>query len=742
MSIDLKRFLNPAQLEAAQAGEGPILILAGAGSGKTRVITYRIVHLIENKGISPSSILAVTFTNKAADQMKLRVRAQLQSSNFSDPLISTFHSLCVRLLRREIESLGYSREFTIYDSVDQLQLIRTAMKERKVDDKVVTARAIQSRVSSAKNQRITPAMMAEDAFQPDWEYTAQIYDEYEKKLRKANALDFDDLLSKTVLLFEKFPDIAEKYSQRFRYIMVDEYQDTNRTQYMLIRHLSRSHGNVCVVGDEDQSIYSWRGADIQNILSFEKDYPDARIVRLEQNYRSTKTILAAASAVVSNNEMRKGKELWTENISGDQISFFEASGPDEEAAFVAQRVLSHRANRPDENIAVLYRTNFLSRIMEEIFRRFEIPYRVLGGFSFYERAEIKDMISYLTAVINPVDSVHMLRIINTPARGIGKTTIDALLDLAAEQGISLWEVISVVIAETSLPLRSLKALENFKDLMEEFTSFAANHTIAELIQRIIDGVGYIEVLQKEGTEEALSRIDNLRELLNAAEESDQRGEGMHEFLDNAALVSDQDEYEEGSPVTLMTVHTAKGLEFPVVFIIGMEDGLFPHNRSINENAALEEERRLFYVGMTRAETQLYLTSSRYRRTFGAMEPMISETSRFLTEIPIELVEGLDPLASSTSKFHREKLEYEGKVYNTANAVKNFLESKSDFKAGGSRFKGKANPYSLGTRVKHAKYGFGTILRTEGTGRDMKLTISFSNYGLKKMIARYASLEPV
>ena len=723
---------------AAEAVDGPILILAGAGSGKTRVITYRIVHLIENLGVRPESILAVTFTNKAADQMKTRVRHQLHAPRSADAWISTFHSLCVRLLRREIESLGYTREFTIYDSVDQLQVVRTTMKEFGNDDKAVTARMIQSRISSAKNQRTSPEKMADDAFGPDWEYTARVYEQYEKRLRKANALDFDDLLGKTVLLFEKFPQIAEKYSKRFLYIMVDEYQDTNRTQYMLIRHLSRSHGNVCVVGDEDQSIYSWRGADIQNILSFEKDYPNARIVRLEQNYRSTKTILAGASAVVANNEMRKGKELWTENDSGEPITYFEAADPDQEAAFVAEKVKEHRRRRPDTHIAVLYRTNFLSRILEEMFRRFDISYRVVGGFSFYERAEIKDIISYLTAALNPHDSVHLLRIINTPARGIGKTTIDALMDLAAGRESSLWDAVGVALDEATLPLRSLRALGHFRELLDGFVRSADEYSSADLIQRVIDKTLYVEVLQQEGTEEALTRIDNLRELLNAAEESEERGESLRAFLDNAALVSDQDDYDEQAPVTLMTLHTAKGLEFSVVFIIGMEDGLFPHNRSINERASLEEERRLFYVGMTRAEAQLYLTSSRYRRTFGTMEPLTSEVSRFLGEIPPELVDGLEESPSAFSQ-SRERVEYTGTTYDTPDAVRNFLGSKGG-RGAKARARGRANPYSLGTRVKHAKYGFGTILRTEGSGGDTKLTISFSNYGLKKMIAKYASLE--
>ena len=736
MSIDLKEHLNPEQLAAAEAVDGAVLILAGAGSGKTRVITYRIVHLIENIGVRPESILAVTFTNKAADQMKVRVGNQLQTSSSADPWISTFHSLCVRLLRREIEPLGYTNRFTIYDSADQLQVVKSTMKEQKVDDKVVTARTIQSRISSAKNQRTSPQKMADDAWQPDWEYTASVYDEYEKRLRKANALDFDDLLGKTVELFEKFPQIAEKYSERFRYIMVDEYQDTNRTQYKLVRYLSSRHRNVCVVGDEDQSIYSWRGADIQNILSFEKDYPNVRIVRLEQNYRSTKTILSAASSVVANNEMRKGKDLWTENSKGEQIGYFEASDPDQEAAFVAEKIIAHRRSEPGASIGVLYRTNFLSRILEEMFRRFDIPYRVVGGFSFYERAEIKDMLSYLTAALNPDDSVHLLRIINTPARGIGRTTIDALLDLAAEQEIPLWEAVASVRDQATLPLRSLRALGHFHDMMNGFVDIADESPSADLLEEVTRKTRYMEVLEQEDTEESLTRIDNIKELLNAAQQSAERGESLREFLDNAALVSDQDDYDERAPVTLMTLHTAKGLEFPVVFIIGMEDGLFPHNRSIHERESLEEERRLFYVGMTRAEKQLYLTSARYRRTFGTMEPMTSEVSRFLREIPQELIDGLH------QKEFRQERKYSGTSYNTVDAVQGFLKSKGKG-AGGKAFgRGRAGSWTAGTRVKHPKYGFGTVLRTEGSGPDTKLTISFSNYGLKKVIAKFASLTVV
>src|SRR5262245_6407867 len=410
--MDLSKLLNPQQHEAVKTTEGPVLILAGAGSGKTRVITYRVAHLIEDREVRPESILAVTFTNKAADQMKFRVRNLLRAVRSGDPLISTFHSFCVRLLRREIEALQYTRGFTIYDEADQLQVIKGAMKDLKVDERLVTPKTIQARISHAKNHGKTPQNLLDDSWEPSWEYTANVFNEYEKRLRKSNALDFDDLLIKAVELFDKFPPAAEKYSTRFQYIMVDEYQDTNRMQYQLVRHLTRVHDNICVVGDEDQSIYSWRGADIQNILSFEKDYPRVRTIKLEQNYRSTKNILAAASAVVGNNEMRKGKTLWTQNPPGDRLTYMESSDAEEESMYVAERIMSHQKSDPSARIAVLYRTNFLSRVLEEKLRRYNMKYRIVGGFSFYERSEIKDMISYLTVSLKQHDSVNLLRIIN------------------------------------------------------------------------------------------------------------------------------------------------------------------------------------------------------------------------------------------------------------------------------------------------------------------------------------------
>src|SRR5438552_1410297 len=636
--MDLTKLLNPEQLKAVEATEGPVLILAGAGSGKTRVITYRIAHLIENRDVRPEQVLAVTFTNKAADQMKYRVRNLLRGGRSGDPLISTFHSFCVRLLRREIEALDYTRAFTIYDEADQLQVVKGASKDLKVDERLITPKTILGRISHAKNHGKTPQNLLDDSWEPSWEYTANVFSEYEKRLKKSNALDFDDLLIKAVELFDKFPAAAEKYSARYQYVMVDEYQDTNRQQYRLVRHLTRVHDNICVVGDEDQSIYSWRGADIQNILSFEKDFPSVRIIKLEQNYRSTKNILAAASAVVAHNEMRKGKSLWTQNPSGDLITYMEATDAEEEVKYVAERLLYHQKADPGARLAVLYRTNFLSRILEEKLRRYNMKYKIVGGFSFYERAEIKDLISYLTVSLNPHDSVHLLRVINTPPRGIGKTTTDMLEELAVERGTSIWAAIEIAIQEARLPMRTIRALEGFHTMVAEFVQAAEELSNSALLDKVITATKYIETLQEEGTEESESRIENIRELLTAAEESHERGEKLREFLDNAALVSDQDAFDEKSPISLMTLHTAKGLEFPVVFIMGLEDGLFPHSRSIGEAPQLEEERRLFYVGLTRAENKLYLSSARYRRYFGNMDQQIGEPSRFLAEIPEQLLD--------------------------------------------------------------------------------------------------------
>ncbi|HTE91142.1 MAG TPA: UvrD-helicase domain-containing protein, partial [Terriglobales bacterium] len=620
--------LNPQQREAVETSEGPLLILAGAGSGKTRVITYRIAHLIENLGAMPESILAVTFTNKAASEMVERVDKIVGGLSVAKPVISTFHSFCVRVLRRDIEALripstvpgtppiGLTKSFVIYDEADQQQLVKSVMRRLGIDDKQVTPRSVLAHISWAKNHMLDPQEVYLQSADPKTERVAQIYEEYRKELRKANALDFDDLLLEAVRLLKAVPTVREYYNRRFQYVLVDEYQDTNRPQYELMRVLAGTHHNVCAVGDEDQSIYSWRGADIRNILEFEKDFPEAKIIRLEQNYRSTQNILQAASAVVANNIKRKGKNLWTSRQGGTKIGYYEAPDGENEALFVADYIAKYLREAGDQGenprAAVLYRTNSQSRLFEESMRRYQLKYHVVGGFSFYERAEIKDMISYLKVIHNPDDSISLLRVINTPVRGIGKTTIETVERVALETGLSLWGAIGESIRRQLLPQRALLALKGFHDLIEDArailagtyverleqtarepesaeapaaiaiddqiafdpTIFESNSeplspkpeeaaaeglpvaSTAELLKFLIDRTGYIKQLEDEDTPEAYSRIENLRELVNAAMDSRDRGETLDQFLDHAALVSDADAYDERAQITLMTLHAA------------------------------------------------------------------------------------------------------------------------------------------------------------------------------------------
>jgi DNA helicase-2/ATP-dependent DNA helicase PcrA len=741
--------LNPQQREAVEAVDGPVLILAGAGSGKTRVITYRIVHLIENKGIEPDAILAVTFTNKASAEMAERVGDLLGGRTLRKPLIATFHSFCVRVLRRDIEELriggaenkpggaGYKKDFAIYDESDQQAVVKGVMRRIGLDDKQLKPSAVLSRISWAKNHMLDPQEMYLQSADPITERVAHIYEEYRKELRKANALDFDDLLLETVRLLKSSATVRERYQRRYEYLMIDEYQDTNRPQYELIKLLAGERHNVCVVGDEDQSIYSWRGADIRNILEFEKDFPEARIIRLEQNYRSTQAILEAASAVVSNNLKRKGKTLWTAREGGNKIGYYEAPDGENESLFAADYISRYlkkmkEEGQDDVRVAVLYRLNSQSRLIEEAMRRYQLSYQVVGGFSFYERAEIKDMISYLKLINNPQDSIALLRVINTPARGIGKSTVETVERLSLETGMSLWSAIGEAIERRLLPARACVALKSFKDLIEdaramllgtfaervaetavaeanaqrggtearrepeaepdvsfepaafgenisfdfgandepepeEEESFAAEAaasegesaeavegfrapggpaSVPEILKFLIDRTGYIKELEKEATPDSLARIDNLRELVNAAMDSRDRGETLAEFLDHAALVSDVDTYDPRGTVTLMTLHSAKGLEFGLVFLMGMEEGLFPHSRAFNDPDQMEEERRLCYVGMTRAMDHLVLSNARYRRRYGTDMPDATVPSRFLEEVPPQLLEELGTSRSS------------------------------------------------------------------------------------------------
>ena len=916
--------MNPQQREGILSVDGPVLLLAGAGSGKTRVITHRIAYLIQERGVSPDSILAVTFTNKAAKEMAERVEKILGHSTLAQPTLATFHSFCVRVLRRDIEALriggkGLTRTFAIYDETDQQAVVKQAIKRLGFDDKQLKPRTALGRISWAKNHMIDPQEYFLASTNPMEERIAHIFKIYRDELAKANALDFDDLLLETVRLLKSSSEVRERYNRRYRYLLIDEYQDTNRPQYELMRLLG-AHGNVCVVGDEDQSIYSWRGADIKNILDFEKDFPAARTIRLEQNYRSTQTILEAASAVVAQNVQRKGKTLFTTREGGSLIGYYEAPDGENEALFIADRINTYlkTAGETEDTLrcAVLYRTNSQSRLVEEALRRYQIQYHMVGGFSFYDRAEVKDILSYLKLVQNPHDSIALGRVVNSPPRGIGKTTMETLERIALTAGVSSWDAIERAAEGQLLPARALAALGNFRKLIEdaramlgpdfaaklsndlaardassrpsaangetsvlddaeadtnfdfgvespllpndanaEFdTSFnfdfdfgpteemstiapenagaaeqqilrsaqddkgernAANSnpftpialkrsagdaetvgedrafrkpggpaTLPELIKFLNDRSGYIRALEEEATPESFSRIENLKELANAAQDATARGETLAEFLDHAALVSDADSYSAEARVTLMTLHAAKGLEFPLVFLAGMEEGLFPHSRTLTDPEQMEEERRLCYVGMTRAMDTLLLTRARYRRRYGNDMPESSMPSRFLDEVPSRLIEDLSPKSyggSYATPYPQRGDDYGGERHYS-------YEDESQEANGGARtyaaqrfgsrrptagsgsldntaaFFGKGGKRSVGVsgltmrpklhvdaatgrtglgkgaRVRHPKYGEGVIFAREGEGEDAKLTVQFSSHGMKKLVEKFAQLE--
>jgi DNA helicase-2/ATP-dependent DNA helicase PcrA len=814
--------LNPQQREAVETVNGPLLILAGAGSGKTRVITYRVAHLIEDLGARPESVLAVTFTNKAAGEMAERVEQMAGARLLRKPWISTFHSFCVRVLRRDIEALqvngaGYRKDFVIYDEADQQNVVKAAMRRLGLDTKQMTPSAVQARISWAKNHMLDPQEVYLQSADPKAERVAHIYKVYEQELRKANALDFDDLLLQTVHLLRAIPEARQYWSGRFDYVLVDEYQDTNRPQYELLKALATVHQNICAVGDEDQSIYSWRGADIRNILDFEHDFPGARIIRLEQNYRSTQIILEAASAVVANNIKRKGKTLWTARPGGAKAGYYEAPDGENEALFVADvisKYLQEAAERGETpRAAVLYRTNAQSRLFEEAMRRYQLAYHVVGGFSFYERAEIKDLISYLKLIHNLDDSVALLRVVNTPARGVGRTSLEVLERIALETGLSMWGAVLRAIEGALLPPRAVASLKGFKDIIEGARAMLAGAylqwlgdsedksesdasdrapetqrpaTTAELLKFLFDRTGYIRLLEEEDTPESLARVENLHELVNAAMDSADRGESLEEFLDHAALVSDADQYDEKAQISLMTLHSAKGLEFPLVFLVGMEEGLLPHSRTFLNPDDVEEERRLCYVGMTRAMDRLVLTRARYRRRYGTDMPEAGVASRFLEEIPEKLIEDLGsprarthtyaaihynyededqrphdgvgapsfakPGSPSGAGFARDGVgkrsrakggKYTGPTYNSieniaeffASQGKKFARPKIDLPEPAGR-----RGFRPGQRVRHPKYGEGIVYQREGEGEDAKITVKFNGFGLKKLVEKYAQLE--
>jgi DNA helicase-2/ATP-dependent DNA helicase PcrA len=778
--MDFLQGLNPQQQAAAAHVEGPLLLLAGAGSGKTRVITHRMAHLMETHRVPGPCILAVTFTNKAADEMRNRVNNLLGGRGKDGPLVSTFHSFCVRLLRRDGASLaeirnGFTRQFTIYDDDDQVAVIKAIFRGLGLDEKFMQYRAMCSWISHKKSRKESPADVYGASTDQKTSQLASVYEQYEGRLHQANALDFDDLLLETVRVLAHDANLRLQMNRRFEFVMIDEYQDTNRSQYELMRLLTEAHKNICVVGDEDQSIYGWRGADIRNILDFERDFPNATVIRLEQNYRSTKNILEAASAVVANNTERKGKWLWTEAGAGEKIGRFEAFDGEQEALFIADTIDKLLSANPGDRAAVLYRTNFQSRQIEEALRRYNRDYVVLGGFSFYQRAEVKDALSYLKAVISPQDSVALLRIINTPARGIGKSTIEQIEQYGLEHELSVWSAIGRMLEEKLFAGRAESALSVFKSLLEELAASGAEGKVDDLLRQILDRTGYARMLEVDNDPEAESRLGNLNELVNAASEAAERGETIAEFLDHAALVSDTDGLDERAPVSLLTLHNAKGLEFPIVFLAGMEEGLFPHMRSLDSKAAMEEERRLCYVGMTRSEKRLFLTSARYRRRFGGGQSEATIPSRFLREVPKTLVEDLGQARQSTQRgpqvdLFAEQYEvreaakrnaYTGKTYNSVENIQQFFQERGKASppppttnnqqpitsprppqptTHAPRPAGRTRGFRAGAMIRHPKYGRGTVLRREGDGEDAKLTVSFPGYGLKKLVEKYAGIQ--
>jgi DNA helicase-2/ATP-dependent DNA helicase PcrA len=770
--MDFLQGLNPQQQEAVRHVEGPLLLLAGAGSGKTRVITHRMAHLIQAHRVPGPAIVAVTFTNKAADEMRQRVNNLLGGvSSREAPLVSTFHSFCVRSLRRDGARLadirsGFTPKFTIYDEDDQLALVKSIFKATGLDEKFIQYRAMCSWISHQKSHKHSPEDAYGGSTDDRTERMSSVYRQYEERLRQANALDFDDLLLESVRLLSHDEDLRRQYNRRFEFVMIDEYQDTNRSQYELMRLLTEMRKNVAVVGDEDQSIYGWRGADIRNILDFERDYPNATVIRLEQNYRSTKNILEAASAVVANNEERKGKWLWTEAGTGDRIGRYEAFDGEQEALFIADTIERLLSVNPRHRVAVLYRTNFQSRQIEEALRRYRREYIVVGGLSFYQRAEVKDALAYLKAISSPQDSVSLLRIINTPARGIGKTTIEQIEHYALEHQLTVWSAIGRMLDEKILPPRADAALQAFRKIIQELSSVAESQPVHETLKEILERTGYKRMLETDNDRESESRLGNLAELVNAAVEAAERGEGISEFLDHAALVADSDSLDSRAQVSLLTLHNAKGLEFPIVFLAGLEEGLFPHMRSLDSKAAMEEERRLCYVGMTRAEQRLFLTYARYRRRYGGGQPEASIPSRFLNEVPQSLVEDLNPRKRTQDvdlfaegREVRETAKrnvYTGKTYNSVENIQQFF---ADRAKGSSQAPQRAEPVTkavtparapvtpirkkglrTGATVRHPKYGLGTVLRREGDGDDAKLTVSFQGYGLKKLVEKYAGIQ--
>lgn len=722
MTTVKKDTLNPSQHAAVTHPGGPLLVLAGAGSGKTKIITERISYLVTKEDVSPHQILAVTFTNKAANEMRERV-SHLIPDRARSLWIGTFHSTALRILKRDIDKLhGFDRNFAIYDDADQIRLIKECMARLNIGERGIEPRFVRTRIDRAKNKGGKPGDTGNDELDED---IANIYELYEKEMRKLNALDFGDLLHVTARLFEERPEVLRAYQEQFRHILVDEYQDTNNVQYRIVEMLSRKHQNIFVVGDDNQSIYGWRGADISNILNFEKDFPSASVIKLEKNYRSTKNILSAANGLITKNRNRHEKKLWTENPEGEKLSYFEAVDEREEARYVVSGIESEvsRGGRSYRNIAVFYRTNNQSRVIEEELLRKDVPYTIVGATGFYQRAEIKDLTAFLRVIANPHDDLSLRRIINVPPRGIGKGTIDELTRLAAEEDIPFIEAIRKSIAENLFPQRTALSLKKFLSILEGLIEYEKDHGIGETIDRVLEKTGYLELLEKEP-----ERRENVGEIFNIAAEFEREEEeaGVREFLDRITLSSDIDSYSEKEErIALMTLHSAKGLEFPVVFIIGMEEKLIPHFNSIKDDGDVEEERRLFYVGITRAREKLYLTGARSRRFFGKEER--PTPSRFVSELPEELVEVKNYYGGLLRESARSFVP-RGKVMDRRNVTVSSA-ALSPPKSGNSR-------YMPGQKIHHPSFGPGTITKVEGEGDTAKVTVSFLGHGVKKIIAAY------
>ncbi|MGN7297322.1 DNA helicase PcrA [Ferdinandcohnia sp. SAFN-114] len=729
--------LNEEQQEAVKATDGPLLIMAGAGSGKTRVLTHRIAYLMVEKEVAPWNILAITFTNKAAREMKDRVQAILGGAA-EDIWISTFHSMCVRILRRDIDRMGYNRNFSILDTTDQLSVIKNILKEKNIDPKKFDPRTILGTISSAKNELQTPEEYEKTAGGMYEQIVSDVYKLYQKRLRKNQALDFDDLIMTTIQLFQRVPEVLEFYQRKFQYIHVDEYQDTNRAQYMLVKLLASRFRNLCVVGDSDQSIYRWRGADITNILSFEKDYKNAKVILLEQNYRSTKRILQAANVVIQNNMNRKPKNLWTENDEGKKLLYYRADSESGEAQFVAGKIreLVDGGQRTFKDIAILYRTNAQSRVMEEVLLKSNINYQIVGGIKFYDRKEIKDILAYLRTIANPDDDISLTRIINVPKRGIGATSIDKIANYAIAQDLSMFQALQEV-EQIGLSAKITKALREFRDLINNWVQMQDYLSVTELVENVLEKTEYVEILKAEKTLESQSRIENIEEFLSVTQNFEKTNDdkSLVAFLTDLALVADidkleEDENDKNNAVVLMTLHSAKGLEFPVVFLMGMEEGVFPHSRSLMEEAEMEEERRLAYVGITRAEEELYLSNAQMRTLYGrtSMNPV----SRFIAEIPEDLLEDLGqqrrqqmrtPFSSSSSPSPAKQPER--RVFSRPVAQS----------TGGDEI-----GWKVGDKAEHKKWGIGTVVSVKGEGESKELDIAFpSPTGIKRLLAKFAPI---